>query len=229
MKPYLLLPIAAVVASLQGCGNSALTGIPDAQPFAPTVIDKPRSMQHWKMIASETVNYITEAVPFNSDNGLKLGVYIAKPEQPTEFERAYFSLLASQFTAKGVPILTERRAGALVLNYTTQIVEYQGREGYQPFQASAAATSAAVLYSASPISVAGGVAAVIVGETALSASEAHRGTNRESLLNVSLQKDDWLMLSWSKVLSVHANDAPAYVKPTSLPVIDQTKRVKIDG
>lgn len=229
MKLYLLLPVAVAVVSLQGCGNSAITGIPDAQPFAPTVIDKPRSMQHWKMIAQETVSYITDAVPFNSDTGLKLGVYIAKPEKPTEFERAYFSLLASQFTAKGVPVLTERRAGALVLNYTTQVVEYEGRDGYQPFQASAAATAGGLLYAASPVTVAGGVAAVIVGETALAASEAHKATNRESLLNVSLQKDDWLMLSWSKVLSVHANDAPAYVKPTSVPVIDQTKRVKIDG
>jgi hypothetical protein len=89
-------------------------------------------------------------------------------------------------------------------------VEYEGREGYQPFQASAAATAAGALYAASPITVAGGVAAVIVGETALAASEAHKATNRESLLNVSLQKDDWLMLSWSKVLSIHANDAVAY-------------------
>ncbi len=212
---------------LQGCGNSAITGIPDATPFPATAIEKPRSVEHWKMIASETVNYITEAVPFNSENGLKLGVYIAKPEQPTEFERAYFSLLTSRFTAKGVPILTEPRAGALVLNYSTQVVEYQGREGYQPFQASAAATTAGVLYSASPISVAGGVAAVIVGETALAASEAHKATNRESLVSVTLQKDDWIMLSWSKVLSIHAKDAPAYVLPP--PVIDKNKRVKIDG
>lgn len=227
MKLYLLLPVAVAVVYLQGCGNSAMTGIPDAQPFAPIAIDKPRSMQHWKMIAQETVNYITDAVPFNSDTGLKLGVFIVKPEQPTEFERAYFSLLASQFTAKGVPVLTERRAGALVLNYTTQVVEYEGREGYQPFQASAAATAGGVLYAASPVSVAGGVAAVIVGETALAASEAHKATNRESLVSVTLQKDDWIMLSWSKVLSIHAKDAPAYVLPP--PVIDKNKRVKIDG
>lgn len=212
---------------LQGCGNSAITGIPDATPFPATAIEKPRSVEHWKMIASETVNYITEAVPFNSENGLKQGVYIAKPEQPTEFERAYFSLLTSRFTAKGVPILTEPRAGALVLNYSTQVVEYQGREGYQPFQASAAATAGVILASPLVTTVPGALGTLVAGESVLASAQAHTATNRESLVSVTLQKDDWIMLSWSKVLSIHANDAPAYVVPP--PVIDKNKRVKIDG
>ena len=227
MNFRLLVPSLMGVFLLQGCGNSAITGIPDSKPFAPTAIEKPRSVAHWKMIATETVNYIKEAIPFNSEQGLKLGVYISKPLNPSEFERAYFALLANQLTAKGIPVLTERRSGALVLNYSTQVVNYEGRDGYQPFQASAITASGALLYGASPIPLAAGVAAVVGAETAIAASEAHRYTNHESLLSVSLQKDDWLMLSWSKVLSIHANDAPAYVKPT--PIIDNTKRVKIDG
>ncbi len=227
MKLRILAPSLMSVLLLQGCGNSAITGIPDSQPFAPTVIDKPRSVAHWKMIATETAEYITQTVPFNSENGLKLGVFIAQPAEPTAFERAYFALLANQLTAKGVPVLTEKRAGALVLNYTTQLVAYEGREGYRPFQASVAATTGVVLASPLVASVPGALATVVAGESVFASAEAHSATARESLLSVSLQKDDWLMLSWSKVLSIHANDAPAYVKPT--PIIDNTKRVKIDG
>ncbi|MBD3768380.1 MAG: hypothetical protein IE928_10635 [Gammaproteobacteria bacterium] len=227
MNLRLLAPSLMGVFLLQGCGNSAITGIPDSKPFAPTAIEKPRSIAHWKMIANETVNYLLQAVPFEGDNGLRLGVFIALPTQPTEFERAYFSLLSSQLSAKGVPVLVEKRAGALVLNYVTQVVAYEGRDGYHPFQASALATTGVVLSSPLVATVPGGLATVVAGESLLASSEAHSHTNCESLLSVSLQKDDWLLTSWSKVLSIHANDAPAYVKPT--PIIDNTKRVKIDG
>lgn len=223
MNFRLFAPGLMGVFLLQGCGNSAITGIPDSKPFAPTAIEKPRSVAHWKTIATETVNYIVEAVPFNSEQGLKLGVYINKPLNPSEFERAYFELLASQLTAKGIPVLTQPRVGALELNYSTQFVVYEGRDGYQPFQASAITASGALLYGASPIPLAAGVAAIAGGEAAVAAAQAHNYTNYESLLSVSLAKEDWLMLSWSKVLSIHDKDTKAYIKP---PIY---KRVKIDG
>ena len=100
MNFRLLAPSLMGVFLLQGCGNSAITGIPDSKPFAPTAIEKPRSVEHWKMIATEAVNYIKETVPNHSDNGLNVGVYISKPLNPSEFERAYFALLANQLTAK---------------------------------------------------------------------------------------------------------------------------------
>lgn len=218
---------------LQGCANSAITGIPDAQPFDAVALEKPRSMQHWKSIAAENVRYFMQAIPFDVDYGLKLGVYIERPTQPTEFEQAYADLLATQLTAQGIPVLSEKRPEALVLTYQTQLLHYDSRTGYRPYEATSALTAGAVVAGLTTISppaavLGASMASVAAGETALSSAQAHNYTQYETRLSVMVNKADWLMSAWSKILSVHDDEAMIYAKPT-MPIDNRQKRVDIHG
>lgn len=224
-----VLPLALVVGLLGGCGHSDFTGITDAKPHPPAAIQKPRSVVHWHQVAADAASYVVQSLPLEREDGLKLGVYVRTPEDPTAFERAFAKLLQSNLSERGVPLLNRPLEGALVMDLSLQVAEYPDRDGYHPFEATAVATGAAVtgavLAAGGPFLVPASLGLIAAGEAVSSTAVAHDYTSREALLQVSLHKEHWMMLGWSRIFAVQAQDAHLY-EPVRKPT---HPKVRIDG
>lgn len=222
MKRYLTLTALAV--SLGGCVTQ-----PIVRPVPTTVQYQMHTMVDWSSLSVRTAEAIVEKLRTVPDNGAGAHLVDGKPapsslagrplylrpsDSTVPFNRKFGELLSLELTRLG-EVVTERAAGATVVNYDVTLMAYdhEPERGYLPGTAiliTGVTLGVAAAAAANPIGGAFAAAASIDAAREINkALEA--GPNTEVVLNVEVKANDQSLFHDVDYFYIDRADAKFYV------------------
>lgn len=126
MKNKLLLVLVVALFGIAGCANQ----VPVAENFSLSTQKKLRAPHHWDVIAEDIVAQTHQAVQTKEQlQGRPL--FVQGPNQSTPFNHAFRNFMITNLVDRGIQV-TDQPAGAIVVDYATQIVRHRIDRKYSP-------------------------------------------------------------------------------------------------
>ena len=122
-KTLMQMAIGAGAALLVGCASSP---IPVSANFPITVEPKVRSAGHWGLLSNDVVKQTLDSLGKLGVNG---NLYVALPNNPTEFDKAFQQFLITDLVKSG-RVVQQYPDRALEVSYQTQVVRHNSPRPY---------------------------------------------------------------------------------------------------
>lgn len=126
------------LVSLSGCKTAQ---VPYTESFPASTQKVARATSHWDILADDVATQTVTAI------GTNKMIYVATPNEQTDFNRAFHNLLITRMVNKGVSVSTER-SSSVEVQYETQVVTHNSeRRAYKPGTITALAAGLMVAYN----------------------------------------------------------------------------------
>lgn len=201
IAPLVFLPLLA------GCAQFA--GVPGAEPFPATTLQRIKSAHHWDIIASDVAAQTTSLKTHPALQGKPL--YVVASDDG-DFARGFRTMLITRLVNSGLPVAT-RPEGATPIKYETQVVRHPRQKTEYPGKLSALAGGILVARQiletdASAVAIANSSAALLAGADLLAAYTRLRSpTNTEVIITTTLVDGDRFLMR--KTDTYYVEDAEA--------------------
>ena len=129
---------AVTLAFLSGCKTAQ---VPYTENFPASTQKVARATSHWDILADDVAAQTVIAI------GTNKMIFVATPNEPTDFNRAFHNLLITRMVNKGVPVSTEK-SSSVEVQYETQVVTHNSeRRAYKPGTITALTAGLMVAYN----------------------------------------------------------------------------------
>ena len=198
---------AVTLVFLSGCKTAQ---VPYTENFPVSTQKVVRATSHWDILADDVAAQTVTAI------GINKIIFVATPNEQTDFNRAFHNLLITRMVNKGVPVSTEK-SSSVEVQYETQVVTHNSeRRAYKPGTITVLAAGLMVAYnvhswtrpSDSAVALLGAAGAADV----FASTDAGNPTKTELVVTTSATEGGRYILRKTDIYYLEPEDVPLFMK-----------------